>query len=551
MLNHPRSLICLALPILAGMVFLPAPVMARDRFQDLKDPNYWIQLCTVLSTSKPKEALEACERAIELRPGDAKLWARYGALQLGMKQYPEAIASLDQAIRRQGNNAQALTDQCIAWMELGQKEPALAACEKAIKANANWGDRSPLTAQRYRSLIVNEKETYKAAIDLYKKALEKEPTDSLVLFYKGEALEKLGDQKEAIQAYQAALNGNGNWGSENPAIAWFIRGLTHRSTQDLELAVQAFDRALFLNPNHAPTWFQQGEALRQLKRMTEALIAYNRAVELQPTSSQYLLAQCKALNQVQQVESALAACQKAMQGDGVWGADADITHAFNQQSLALTKQGKLDEALAAANRVVGMRPDWDQGWNDRAVVLWYLQRYDEALASVDKALAINPNNVQAWANQGRIWRSLDKPDQAIAAYREVLKRDAQNAGVWANLSAVQWSLGDQPAALDSATRAILADPKLALGWQNHAVVLVAMQRYADAKESYERAILLDKTSAESWTGLGLVLAQLQQFPKAIEALQMAVTLNPKQSVAQQALKALTEAQSPESQKSHQ
>jgi tetratricopeptide (TPR) repeat protein len=505
----------------------------------LKDPAYWAQLCTLQAKSKPAEAVTACERAIELRPGDPQLWARYGSLQLGLQQYPEAIASLEQALKRQPKNSQALTAQCIAWKELGDKEAALAACDKALQVNANWGDRSPLVAHHYRSTILNEEKAFQEAIKVYEAALKQEPNDSLTLFYRGEALEKLGQQQAAIESYQQALNGNGNWGSENPAIAWYIRGLTHRSSGELELAVQALDRALFLNPNHGPTWFQQGETLRQLQRLTESLIAYNRAVELQPNSSQTLLAQCRVLNQLQQAEAALAACQKAIQGDGVWGGEATIAHALNQQSLGFTSVGKLEEALAMANRVVGMRPDWGQGWSDRAVVLWYFQRYDEALASVEKALAINPDDTQAWANQGRIWRSPNKPQNALNAYTEALKRDPQNASVWANLSALQWSLGDHAAALESATRAIIANPNLAQGWQNHGTALVALKQYKDAQKSFEQAIQLDKTNAEAWTGLGLALAQLEQYPKAIEALQMAIGLNPQQSVAQQALKAVT------------
>lgn len=510
-----------------------------------KDPNYWNQLCVLLENSKPEEALVACGRALELLPKNAGLWARYGGLQLTLKQYSEAIASLEESLKRERKNSQALTDQCIAWLELGRKEQAAATCDKAIKINARWGTRSPLIARRYRSLSLDKPEAYQETIQFYDQTLEKTPTSSLALFYKAEALAKLEQYREAIATADQALNGDGNWSPEAPALAWLLKATAHRTLGELEQAVQAIDRALHLTPTHAPTWFEQGNILQALNRLTESLVAYNRAVELQPTASRMLLAQCIVLNRLQQAEPALAACQKAIQGDGNWGV-ADVAQAWNQQSRALTVLNKLEEALASANRAVGMRPDWGDAWNDRAVVLWYLTRYEEALGSVQQALDLNGDDARAWANQGRIWRSLEQPEKAFAAYTEALKRDPNNANIWANQSAVQWSLGDHPAALESANRAIALNPRLVQAWQNRAVAQIALKEYAEAQLSYQQAIDLDENNAEAWTGLGLLLAQQRQFPEAIEAFQKAVALNPNQTIAQRALQALTEMETPES-----
>ncbi|MBD2120537.1 tetratricopeptide repeat protein [Trichocoleus sp. FACHB-262] len=528
--------------VLLGTTLLPQPGFARDRLQDLKDPAYWSQLCTLLG-SKPTDTLPACERALELRPKEAPLWTRYGSLLLGSQQYSEAIAAFGQALKRQPKNSQAWAGQCLAWKELGDDEAAVTACDQALKINTNWGDRSALEAQHTRSLIRNQELDYQTALQFYQQVLEQQPTYSLALFYRGEALEKLGKSQEAIDAYQRALKGDDNWGTMELAQTWYLRGLTHRRVKEAELAVKAFDRALSFNPNDGPTWFQLADTLRELQRPTEALSAYNRVLEIQPTSSQALLGQCLTLNQLQQAEAALAACQKTLQGNAPLSPE-EVAQVWNQQSYALTNLGKLEDALTAANRVVGMRPDWSQGWSDRAVVLWHLKQYETALASVEKAISLDPQDARAWANQGRIWRSLNNPEKALAAYTEALKIDPENASVWANLSAVQWSQGDHGAALDAANRAVTVDPKLLQGWQNRATALVALQKYPDAQTSYERAIEIDQNSADSWAGLGLVLAKQRQYPQAIAALQTAVSLNPQQSLAQQALEALMEVEPP-------
>ena len=86
MIPHRSRLTTKLLPLaLLGTTLIPLPGFARDRLENLKDPNYWSQLCT-LSESKPAEAIPACERAIELRPKEAPLWTRYGSLLLGSQQ---------------------------------------------------------------------------------------------------------------------------------------------------------------------------------------------------------------------------------------------------------------------------------------------------------------------------------------------------------------------------------------------------------------------------------------------------------------------------------
>ena len=527
---------------LLTILLFSSPTIARDRFQDLKDPDYWIQLCTTLSKTKPAEALSACERAIELRSGDAELWANYGGLQFKLKQYPDAIVAFTQALKRQPENSQVLTQQCMTFKELNQIQPALVGCEQALKINKKWGDILPSTAQHYRTLLVNKPEGYEAAIQFYETVLKKEPTNLLTLLYRGQAMEKLEKPPEQIlESYKQAL-ARTQWEPENLDVLQ-TRSQLQRNAGEFELAVQSLDRALYLQPNDASIWFQLGTILTQLDRPTEALTAFNRTLELQPNGAITFLNQCKLLNQLRQAEPALAACQKAMQGDQTWG-KPDISQILNQKSHALTTLNKLEEALADANRVIGMRPDWNDAWTDRAVVLWHLKRYPEALESVQKALVLNPEDARSWANQGRILRSLNQPQTALTAYNESLKRDPKNAITLANLSAVQWSLGCHPEALISANQAIALNPKLVQGWQNRALALIALKNFPDAQTSYERSVQLDPTNADAWTGLGLVLAQLQQYPEALQALQKAISLNANQTVAQQAIAAIQEAQKP-------
>lgn len=82
-------------------------------------------------------------------------------------------------------------------------------------------------------------------------------------------------------------------------------------------------------------------------------------------------------------------------------------------SEAHTGLGKYEEALASANRAIGIAPHYAQARSDRSVLLWYLKQYDAAIASVQQALKLDPDLAQAWINQATILRTLDDYSGAL------------------------------------------------------------------------------------------------------------------------------------------
>jgi tetratricopeptide (TPR) repeat protein len=94
----------LSLPLLGiASLFLGLPAQA-GLLDNLKDPKYWNNLCTFLSSSKKlPEATNACSKAIEQQTRNSELWSRYSDLHLNQGQYPEALAACNQALKLNKN----------------------------------------------------------------------------------------------------------------------------------------------------------------------------------------------------------------------------------------------------------------------------------------------------------------------------------------------------------------------------------------------------------------------------------------------------------------
>jgi predicted TPR repeat methyltransferase len=72
------------------------------------------------------------------------------------------------------------------------------------------------------------------------------------------------------------------------------------------------------------------------------------------------------------------------------------------QGNALYRLRWLDEALAAYDKALSLRPELAEAWLGRANVFYNSKRHEEALAACDKALALKPDLAEAWHKRGII-----------------------------------------------------------------------------------------------------------------------------------------------------
>jgi tetratricopeptide (TPR) repeat protein len=514
----------------------------QDTFETLDDFDYWFNLCRLQANAgEYEDALVACEQAIALEPEEPAVWVVRSGILLELQSFPDAIASADRALSFDGENSLAITYRCIAFASLNDNEMALDACNDALRVNGNWGDESPFLAWLNRGVILSQYEQHEQAMIAFERTLLLKPDQSQALTYLCRSQVELGLYEEAIASCQAALEGDQDWGTASPAIAWTEQGRAQSRLRNYDEAIAAYDLAISLDPNNALTWASQGIVLQILQRPTEALTSFTRATDIDPTYSLAQLGRCTNLNTLELYEEALAACDAAIQGDGRWGQNG-LAEAWNQRSVALTGAGNYEEALASINRAVGIKPDYAEAHNHRGVIFWYLEDYDSALAANQVALELNPDYALAWFNRAVVFRTLMLYEDAVNAYERALEIAPYNKNIWANYSVALWYLQRYPEAVAAADRAIAIDPNFAQGWFNRATALTALSDYPAALDAYNQVLELTPENAEALTAKGLILAQLGQYEAALETLQASLAINPEQPLAQSNLEAITQLQ---------
>lgn len=92
----------------------------------------------------------------------------------------------------------------------------------------------------------------------------------------GVALYERGRYEEALQAFDEAIRLD-----PEHVDAWTMRGLTLADLSNYDEAIQSYDEAIRLDPKHSGAWYGKSMALRILGRIPEADAAYARSEELQ------------------------------------------------------------------------------------------------------------------------------------------------------------------------------------------------------------------------------------------------------------------------------
>lgn len=230
--------------------------------------------------------------------------------------------------------------------------------------------------------------------------------------------------------------------------------------------------------------------------------------------------QARALRGAGRIEEAVAAYDEALALR-----PASVEAHFNRGN-ALQALGRHDQAVAAYDRLLVLAPADAEAFNNRAVSLAALGRHGEALASCDAALALRPGYAEALNNRGNALAALDRLDEALASVEQALAIRPDHAAALSSRGRLLERGGRHEEALASFDAALRLRPGDAESLCDRGNALQALGRYAEALASFDAALAVAPRSVEALTNRGNVLQALGRHAQALESYGQALALSP-------------------------
>ena len=119
----------------------------------------------------------------------------------------------------------------------------------------------------------------------------------------------------------------------------------------------------------------------------------------------------------------------------------NFTQAWTNKGFAQGKLGRALDKFASCSQATNVAPDFAEAWNCRGLAKFDLKRYEEAIAEYDEAIKVDPYFYRAWFNKGQVYLKLGQYEEAIAATTKVLEDKPDYFLAWTQICQAQYLIG--------------------------------------------------------------------------------------------------------------
>jgi serine/threonine-protein kinase len=324
----------------------------------------------------------------------------------------------------------------------------------------------------------------------------------------------------------------------------------HAMTRLLDLAQRADPDPVWGNRFRDPKLWGNQEALRQLALEAQERLDKDAPANRPPTPLVTLLA--KKLGQKDnQAEPLLRAAQgrhpedfwlnyalgqalresKPAEAVGFYRAALatrpTVAGVHYEVSVALWRQGQVDEASRASRMAIELDPKWAPGHHQLGVCCWQDGgKLDEAIAEFRRAIELDPKYTPAHYMLGSCWQDRGQLDEAIAEFRRAIELDPKYAPAHDLLGRCWQDRGQLDEAIAEYRRAIQLDPKWAPAHYQLGTCWVARGRLDEAVAEFRRASEGDPGACLPHLGLVDALVGSGRVQEACTAVRRGLDLVP-------------------------
>ena len=219
-------------------------------------------------SGKYEEAIDACKKALELDPNNAKKYSDLGCTYMMAGRNDEAIEACLQAI-----NIDSKCEDAYFWLgntyhNMGNYEKAIETYKNLLKIDSQYMDAYFEIGNIYA--VLNK---YEDAINCYNEALKIEPNDNITYNQLGVAYLKLKRNTEAINSFKNSLRIDNNW-----ELPYQNLGDTYLNLSQYEDAIKCYEQAIVIDPNCARAHYGIGTCYSALGQSEKAMISYEEAI---------------------------------------------------------------------------------------------------------------------------------------------------------------------------------------------------------------------------------------------------------------------------------
>ena len=260
-------------------------------------------------------------------------------------------------------------------------------------------------------------------------------------------------------------------------------GQTFLSIGKSDEALEAFEKALKMNPNNIDAELGMARCYAVQDNLEEALAHYRRVIELDPAKE---TAYVEAVQILLRKDRRADAENLAVDFEKAQPEKGGILHAFVMQAA-----GQTAEAIALLDELAATYPSSTDVRVSLASALAAAGQDAKAVETLEDVLAnVDPDSVAARMKLVEVYQKQGKTDEIVAQFREMANQKPDDLGI--QLALARSLVGKKEyAEAEDIARAILRELPES-GWANYVVGACLL-----AREEYEKAVMYLQTATQT------------------------------------------------------
>ncbi|MEM6790246.1 MAG: tetratricopeptide repeat protein [Myxococcota bacterium] len=234
------------------------------------------------------------------------------------------------------------------------------------------------------------------------------------------------------------------------AEAWVVRGRALSNKGDPDGAIEAYSRALAIDPKFAKARNNRAIEYSRKERFDEARDDYDVAIAADPTAPKPRFNRAAVKRRLGDYAGAIADYTALIE------ADVLKTNALRNRAFVYRWAGDADRALADYETVIALQPEHPRAYRSLGTTYLDIHRWDDAIPAFDAALSRNPDFVSALVGRALAHRQRGAFDLAAADYDRALQTDPAYQPARIGRAALRLENGDEDGALRDISHCLVA-----------------------------------------------------------------------------------------------
>ncbi len=349
-------------------------------------------------------AILCYDRAIGLRPNDARLYVFRGVAKCTKDDWDGGMRDYDKAVALDPTNAGARCRRASIYLAEAMEEKL-----KLIR-----GDREGAIPD------------YDKPISECDKVIGFDPTNIEAFLLRGDAKRQKGDLDDAVRDFDQAIRID-----PRSADAYASRASAKQDMGDLQGAVQDYDRAVALEPKSASHHSGRGSAKLEKGDLESAIRDYEKATELNPRFARTLarvhVKRGKQRMDRNDTRGVMRDLDRAIE------LDPRNTDAYHWRTFLKERKGDLKGAMRDHDKLVELNPKNAIVYASRATArrksgdsAGAARDYKEAIRLCDQRIRLKPKDPVSYSSRASVKTAMGDEDGAIADYGRAIEVDSKN-----------------------------------------------------------------------------------------------------------------------------